>query len=96
MSIMVPLPMTAPMLITAPIMMTALSPISTCSRMMAPGSMRALIFLRSNMGMALLRRSLSMTISSMLSTWSARMGPSSRQSPKTTLLVPSPKTWAEP
>ena len=96
MSIMVPGPMTAPMLMTAPIMMTALSPISTCSRMMAPGSMRALRFFRSSMGMALLRRSFSMTRSSMWSTLSARMGPSSRQSPKTTLLGPSPNTWAEP
>ena len=38
-----------------PIMMTALLPISTCSRMMAPGSMRALTPFRSSIGMALLR-----------------------------------------
>ena len=43
MSIMVPSPTTAPMFRIAPIIMTALSPICTCSRMMAPGSMRALM-----------------------------------------------------
>ena len=93
---MVPSPMTAPMLITAPIMITALSPMDTCSRMMAPGSMRALMFFMSSRGMALLRQSFSMTMSRIFPALSARMGPSSRQSPNTVLLEPSPKTLAEP
>ena len=84
------------MLMTAPIMMTALSPISTCSRIMAPGSILALIPFMSSRGMALLRRSFSTTMSAMRAALAARRGPSSRQSPNTTLLRPSPKTWAEP
>ena len=51
--------MTEPMLMMAPIMMTARSPISTRSRMIAPGSMRALMPLRSSMGTAELRQSFS-------------------------------------
>ena len=50
MSIMVRLPTTAPILRMAPIMMTAPSPISTFSRMMAPGSIRALRSFRSSRG----------------------------------------------
>ena len=96
MSIMVPSPTTAPMLRMAPIMTTALSPMDTCSRMMAPGSIRAFTPFRSSRGMALLRRSFSTTMSAMAPAFSARMGPSSRQSPNTTLLRPSPKTVAEP
>ena len=41
MSIIVPSPTEAPMLITAPIITTAFLPISTMSRITAPGSMRA-------------------------------------------------------
>ena len=67
MSIMVPSPTTAPMLMTAPIMMTALSPISTRSRMIAPGSMRAFTLRMSSSGTPELRRSHSTTRSSMAS-----------------------------
>ena len=68
----------------APIMMTAPSPISTFSRMMAPGSMRALTFFMSSRGTPELRRSFSTTQSVMLAALDSRMGPSSLQSPKTT------------
>ena len=88
MSIMVPDPMTAPMLMIAPIITTALSPISTSSRMMAPGSMRALRSLVSSRGMAELRLSLSTTSWSMSPAWAWRTGAMSFQSPKTILLSP--------
>ncbi|CAG5614755.1 Uncharacterised protein [Streptococcus pneumoniae] len=61
MSIMVPAPISAPILITAPIMITALSPISTWSRIIAPGSIRALIARLSSKGTAELRASCSTT-----------------------------------
>ena len=96
MSIMVPGPTTAPMLRTAPIIMTAPSPISTFSRMMAPGSIRALMSLRSSRGTPEFRRSLSTTKSAMRSRLFSSMGPSSAQSPKTVKLFPEPKTLAEP
>ena len=67
MSIIVPSPMTAPMLMIAPIIITAPSPISTLSRIIAPGSMRALTFLMSSSGSALLRQSFSITMSSIAS-----------------------------
>ena len=67
MSIMVPSPTTAPMLRMAPIMMTAFFSMVTCSRMMAPGSMRAGTSFMSSRGMAELRQSFSTTRSSILS-----------------------------
>ena len=94
MSIMDPAPMTAPMLMTAPIMMTALSPISTCSRRMAPGSMRALMFFLSSRGMAELRLSFSMTSWAMLSLFASKTGWMSFQSPKTSFVSPQGKTVA--
>ena len=96
MSIMVPGPMMAPMLMTAPIMMTAPSPISTFSRMKAPGSIRALMFFMSSRGTPEFRRSFSTTQSVMLAALASRMGPSSDQSPKTVKLPLPPKTLAEP
>ena len=51
MSIIEPSPITAPMLIVAFIIITALSPISTWSRIIAPGSMRALIPLNQASGL---------------------------------------------
>ena len=89
MSIMVPAPTLAPMLRMAPIMMTAPSPISTCSRMMAPGSIRARRSFVSSRGTAELRQLLSITISAMASCCARTAGPMSRQSPNT-IFVPSP------
>ena len=94
MSIMVPAPMTAPMFTTAPIMTTALSPISTCSRMMAPGSIRAFRFFLSSRGMAELRLSFSTTTWLMLPALASRTGPISFQSPNTILLSPQGNTTA--
>ena len=91
-----PGPTTAPMLMTAPIMMTAPWPISTFSRMMAPGSIRAWTHLRSSRGTPEFRRSFSTTRSAIFSRLASRMGPSSAQSPKTVKLFRSPKTLAEP
>ena len=96
MSIMVRLPTTAPILRMAPIMMTAPSPISTFSRMMAPGSIRALRSFRSSRGTPEFRRSFSTTQSVIFSRLSSRMGASSAQSPKTMRLFPSPNTSADP
>ena len=96
MSIMVPSPMTAPMLITAPIMITAPRPISTFSRMMAPGSIRAGMAFMSSRGTPEFLRSFSTTTSAMAAEFFSRMGPSSDQSPNTIRLFPSPKTLAEP
>ena len=96
MSIMVRFPTTAPMFRMAPIMMTAFSPMVTCSRMMAPGSIRAGISFRSSRGTPELRRSFSTTRSVILSRLASRMGASDPQSPKTTRLDPSPNTLAEP
>ena len=83
MSIMVPSPTTAPMFRMAPIMMTAFFLICTCSRMIAPGSMRAGMSFISSRGMAELRQLFS------ISTWRNRFpastGPTSAQSPKTIL-----------
>ena len=87
--------MTAPMLITAPIMMTAPLPMLTFSRISAPGSMRACMPFMSSSGTALLRRSFSITMSSMLSRFCSRIGPSSLQSPNT-ILSPAPNTLALP
>ena len=83
MSIMVSAPITAPMLMIAPIMMTARSPISTRSRMMAPGSMRAPMPFRSRSGTALLRRSFSITQSTMASEFAFSAGSMSAHSPNT-------------
>ena len=96
MSIMVPLPTTAPMFKMAPIMITAPSPISTFSRMMAPGSIRAFSPFRSSSGTPELHRSFSTTQSVILSRLASRMGPSSFQSPNTVKLPALPKTLAEP
>ena len=78
------------------VMMTAPSPISTCSRRIAPGSMRALMFRRSSRGTAELRRSFSATRSVICSAFRSRIGASSDQSPNTIRLSPLPNTWAEP
>ena len=91
MSIIVSSPTTAPMLRMAPIMITARSPISTRSRRMAPGSMRALTALTSRSGTALLRRSHSTTTSSMAAAFCSSAARTSPHSPKTTL-SPAPNT----
>ena len=96
MSIIVPSPTTAPIFRMAPIMITAFLPISTCSRMMAPGSMRAGISFRSSRGTPELRRSFSTSQSAILSALASRMGFSVSQSPNTMRLFPSPNTRAEP
>ncbi len=75
-------------------MMTALSPISTFSRMMAPGSMRAWMPFLSSMGTPVLRPSFSTTWSTMASPAASSAGASFSQSPKTTLQDSLPKTWS--
>ena len=82
-------------MITAPIMITAFLPMVTFSRISAPGSMRAGMAFMSSSGTALLRRSFSITMSSILSRLASRMGASSAQSPNTTL-SPAPNTFALP
>ena len=83
-SIMVPSPITAPILITAPIIITALSPICTCSRIIAPGSIRAWISFLSNRGIAEFLASFSTCWDRIFSRFSSSTGRISSQSPKTT------------
>ena len=82
MSIMVPRPTTAPMFKMAPIMMMAPSPISTFSRMMAPGSMRALISLIVQQGTPESRRSLSTTSLVIFPALASTTGPEQRPVPE--------------
>ena len=91
---MVPAPTTAPMFKMAPIIITALSPISTCSRRMAPGSIRALTVRLSSSGMAEFRLSFSTTSSWMSPLCSSSTGPMSFQSPKTRVVSPQGNTVA--
>ena len=94
MSIMVPGPTIAPMLRMAPIMITALSPISTRSRIIAPGSMRALMPEMSSRGTPELRRSHSTTASSTASPAASSAAASGACSAKTTIPSGPPKTCA--
>lgn len=76
-------------------MITAFSPISTSSRISAPGSIRAFTFLMSISGKALLRQVVSTRQASIFSRFSSRIGPSSDQSPNT-ILSPTPNTVEKP